>query len=288
MIIVTLGIIIIAYFSEEDKKVINGHTHTSFSHDGKGTVEDLCLEAISCGLSGFAVTDHCDCECANDKTMTENIKASFFAAKAAQQKYADKLTVIKGIEIGEALFDRSFAEKMLTSLPWDMVLGSVHAVRYDGFTMPFSVIDFSDKSDEFIDKYVTLYFEDLLEMSCTIDYDVLSHLTVVLRYVIHKYNRRIDISKHNAIIEEILKSVITNNKALEVNTSGFCDGYLMPDINIVEAYYNLGGRRIILGSDAHTPEKLTQGLEETAKTLKEIGFDSLTYYINRKPFEYSL
>lgn len=268
--------------------LINAHTHTSFSHDGTGTAEDLCREALKNAIKGFAVTDHCDCECADNKLMVSNIRASFFAAEEAKKRYSGKLTVLSGIEMGEVIFNRRFAEDIITSLPWDVVLGSVHAVRFKDFDIPFSVIDFSDKSDEFIDKYVTLYFEDLLETAKTTDYDILSHLTVVFRYIIHKFNRNADIEKHYGIIEEILKCVIKRDKTLEVNTSGFTDGYLMPDTDILKMYYKLGGKRISLGSDAHSPEKLSLGLHETAKLIKEMGFNSLTCYVNRSPVEYSV
>ena len=264
--------------------LFNCHTHTAFSHDSKASIDNLITEALRNKLSGFAVTDHCDCEYSDDTEMLTNLKLSYTEAERYRNLYKDKLIVSRGIEIGEAVFDPGFADKIISSANYDVILGSVHAVRIKDFEMPFSVIDFSELSDEFIDSYITQYFVDLLETAVNTDYDILCHLTVILRYVVYKYKRTVDISKHYPVITEILKAVIDRDKTLEVNTSGYSDGYFMPDEDILRMYKSLGGTKIALGSDAHVPENIANGLFEGAHLLRKIGFSELTYYENRIPF----
>lgn len=268
--------------------IFNSHTHTCNSHDGKGSVEENAQQAIQDSLFGFAVTDHCDCEYAHDPTVHSRINQSFLETKNAQKKYNAKLFISCGIEIGEALFNPGFAESIIKNYDWDVILGSVHAVRMKDFEMPFSTIDFSVFSDKMITDYVSLYFNDLLEMAQKTDYDILSHLNVILRYVVHKYRRSIDISSYYPVIREILKTVIARDKTLELNTSGIIDGYFMPDNEILKMYKNLGGKRVSLGSDSHCPENISSGLSEGIKLLKETGFDSITVYKNRIPSEYTI
>lgn len=43
------------------KTLIDMHTHTGFSPDGEGTVEQSLAKAKELGLAAFAITDHCDC-----------------------------------------------------------------------------------------------------------------------------------------------------------------------------------------------------------------------------------
>ena len=43
------------------KTLIDMHTHTGFSPDGEGTVEQSLAKARELGLAAFAITDHCDC-----------------------------------------------------------------------------------------------------------------------------------------------------------------------------------------------------------------------------------
>ena len=65
-------------FSVNKMKMFNCHTHTMFSHDGKGCLEELCIKALENNLSGFAVTDHCDCEYEDD-----NLQKKSFPLKAS-------------------------------------------------------------------------------------------------------------------------------------------------------------------------------------------------------------
>ena len=90
---------------------------------------------------------------------------------------------------------------------------------------------------------------------------------------------------HEDVIGEILQTVIDREKALEVNTSGVGAAYgtIMPDSSIMKRYYDLGGRRITLGSDGHTPDRIGNGFTEAADALKQIGFTGYTYYEKRKP-----
>ncbi len=269
-------------------QIFNSHSHTCFPHDGIGSIEELCRSAISKNLLGFAVTDHCDCEYANNKSMSDNLAYSFKVAKKYQSLYKDKLIISCGIEIGEAIFNPGFANKTIASQPWDVVLGSVHAVRTENLDMPFSLIDFSDFSYDITNKYIEQYFVDMSEMIDTQDFDILSHLTVVLRYIFYKYNKPVDISKFFHQINDILIRIINKNKCLEVNTSGLNAGYLMPDIDILKLYKSLGGKNITVGSDSHTPEAIADGLENGINILKNLGFDSLTYFIDRKPVTYKI
>ncbi len=259
-----------------------------FSHDGDGTIEELCKSALKHNLSGFAVTDHCDCEYADDKQMQKNLELSYSEADKYKEIYKDKLIISRGVEIGEVLFNPEFAKKIISSRNFDVILGSVHAVRIKNWEMPFSVIDFSLHSDEFIDSYITQYFSDLLETAESADFDILCHLTVVLRYIVYKYKRSVDINKHYPVIKNILKTIIKRDKSLEINTSGVNDGYFMPDREIITMYKDLGGKRISIGSDSHSPENLSKGLTDSVQLLKELGFSELTYYINRKPVEYKI
>ncbi len=269
-------------------KLFNCHTHTKFSHDGNGSIEDLCNNAIKYKLAGFAVTDHCDCEYAEDAEMLRKLSLSYSEAEECKEIYKDKLIISRGIEIGEALYNPKFAQDIINSKNYDVILGSVHAVRIENYDMPFSIIDFSKLSDDFIDAYITGYFTDLLETAKKTDYDVLCHLTVVLRYIVYKYKRTVNIKKHYHIITEILKAVIRLDKALEVNTSGIADGYFMPDTEIINLYKSLGGKKITLGSDAHSPADIIKGMNDGAKMLKTLGFNELIFYENRQPISYKI
>ena len=268
--------------------LFNNHVHTEFSHDATGSIDSIATEAIRNGLFGFSVSDHCDCEYISDSHLKSVLDSSFFSAETAKQKYNDKLIISCGVEIGEAIFDNSVASAVISSHPWDVVLGSVHAVRMNGFDMPFSQIDFSTMSDEFITEYTDRYFEDLYDTACSCDYDILSHLNVIFRYIKYKFNRNIAMERYYPVCDKILRVLISRNKSLEINTSGYKDGYFMPDYDLLKMYKDLGGKNISIGSDSHRPSDITSGLIEGHKLVKQLGFNEITYYIDRKPYNYEI
>ncbi len=62
----------------------------------------------------------------------------------------------------------------------------------------------------------------------------------------------------------------------------------MPPKELLCRYYQLGGRRITLGSDSHATHTLSVGIPEAMDMLKEIGFTHANYYVQRSAREYKL
>ena len=84
---------------------------------------------------------------------------------------------------------------------------------------------------------------------------------------------------------DILKEIISKDIALEINTSGIGTGLgdFMPHKDIVQMYAKAGGRLLTIGSDAHVPSGIGNGLESAMEMLRESGFDRYCYYTNREP-----
>ena len=268
--------------------LFNIHTHTERSHDSQARLADLCETALRENLLGFAVTDHCDCEYSADPRTFTGLTGSFDDAMTAAERYGSRLTIAAGVEIGDALFDPAFARRVIEARPWDVVLGSVHAVRVPGWEAPFSVLDFSGCDDGFVRAYLRQYFDDLYEMAATEDYDVLCHLTVPLRYLCGRYGKQVDVTDYHPQIDKVLRIAIERDKTLEINTSGFTPDAprFIPEEAILDRYLRLGGRNLTVGSDAHTAERLTNGLQQAADMLQKKGVAELTYYLQRKPLRY--
>lgn len=106
------------------KTLIDMHTHTGFSPDGEGTVQQSIQRAKELGLAAFAITDHCDCnfrykadhygdpEALKDGMMYgsgEYAPASIVAQYEASQ-HLEGLNFLCGIELGQPLQDIEFAE----------------------------------------------------------------------------------------------------------------------------------------------------------------------------------
>ena len=269
--------------------IYNCHTHTLHSHDSRAPVEAMCEAAIGAGLSGLAVTDHCDCEYAAEDDVFNKIRASVLDASACRERYAGKLLVMTGVELGDALFDPAFAREITAAFDYDIILGSVHAVRSKKDDTPFSRIDFSHWTDSEIEGYLRQYFDDLLQTMEDFDFDVVSHLTVPLRYICGKYHKQVREADYLPQITEILQKTIAMGKTLELNTqSADTAGGLCPNSAVIDLYLSLGGTRFSLGSDAHTPEMIAAGLETGKALLLSRGVTHANFYLNRKCIPYAL
>ena len=78
-------------------------------------------------------------------------------------------------------------------------------------------------------------------------------------------------------IDDILKTIIAKGKILEVNSSTKIPNQIsLPDLPIVQRYYDLGGRKVSFGSDAHFKERILDKREELVSALKKIGFTYIT------------
>ena len=258
------------------------HMHSTNSLDGRQTVEEACLSAIEKGLCGIAITDHADINFfEKDKTIYRFINLISDIGKA-KEKFGDKLEIFTGIEVAEYLTNPEGAEKALALTEYDVVLGSVHTVLTEGILDSYSSVDFSVMPMEKIISFVDVYFDAIIEMINNTDFDILTHLTCPLRYINGKYGRGLDIWVFEDKIKTILSKVIDKGITLEINTSGYAEEskYFMPERDIVALYYEMGGRRVSIGADAHVSRNLSVGFEAAEKMLVELGFEG--HYIFRK------
>lgn len=257
------------------------HTHSKHSHDSECEISDMALKATERSLSGFAVTDHCDIEFYETLDLNRIVRESI----ADAQKNNCALTVLHGVEMGEIFWNKEIAEEILRKNNLDVVIGSVHAVRFEGYTMPYSQIDFAKMGKDRTEEYLSRYFDDVMYMLENCDLDIMAHLTCPLRYINGKYGMGIDCGLYEDKIKEILKYIVEHKIALEINTSsvykgsGYCE--FMPETHIIEMYKDMGGYLITTGSDAHISENSANEFDVLYSTLKKIGFKNTYYYKNR-------
>lgn len=267
------------------KFICDCHCHSKWSFDGQETTDDMCEQAIKIGLDVITITDHCE---ANGWNTPQDSEFGDFAKllpqsvahlKESQKKYSSQIKLLRGIELGQAMQNLEAADKALSLDNFDFVLGSVHNVRN---TKDFYWLEYTE---EYAKKILNVYFEEVLEVTNWNKFDSLAHLTYPLRYITGEHKIKIDINDYLAVIDKIFLTLIKNGKALEVNTSGLRQkiGVTMPDRFLLERYKKLGGSYITIGSDAHAVDDLGKGINDGLHLLKNIGFDSYTYFEKRKP-----
>ncbi len=286
------------------------HIHSSFSADSETPMEEQIAAAIACGLTSICFTEHVDLDFPYRNTPEDETDMPFVAdhdrRKEAflplKEQFASRIALHFGVELGLfANSDRDIAaveEYAARYDDYDFILGSTHSV--DGYD-PY----YDSYFDAFPEDPVRVYLEAALKNVQTFScFDSYGHLDYVLRYAFahtkeEEHKRIADTSlsfssymhlQHEALIEEILKTLIRKDKALEINTQSLKKGYpeTNPGISILKRYKELGGHLITVGSDAHLPDFVGAGFSDAAAVLQAAGFDTYYTFEKRVPVPHKL
>ncbi len=256
------------------------HMHCAFSGDSDADPELMIQSAIEKHLDGICFTDHLDYDYLEEPELFLLAFPAYQERIAAlREKYAAKLPVLWGIELGlqPHLADR--LSGVTTQHPFDFVIGSSHVVHGQD---PYYSSFFDGKTEK---EAYTEYFVSILEnLDAFTDFDVYGHIDYVVRY---GPNRNADYSyaRYADVLDEILKKLICLGKGIEINTGGFKYGlgHPNPSEEILTRYHELGGEILTIGADAHKPEHVAYDFGKVPELLKACGFSYYTVFRNRKP-----
>ena len=134
------------------------------------------------------------------------------------------------------------------------------------------------------------YFESILEnLSVFRDFDVYGHIDYVVRYGPNK-NKNYSYHKFQDVIDEILRTLITMGKGIEINMAGFKYGLSHPNPTeeILKRYRQMGGETLTTGADAHLPEHVAYDYNRLKDLLLAAGFSYYTVFEKRKAKFYPL
>lgn len=258
--------------------MIDTHTHTKFSFDGKSSLAEMLARAESLCVEYYAVTEHCDMdynyipEYYSIKRL--NINKYVAAIKEAKEKYP---FLALGIELGYS----KEAVKDYLNLPleeFDYILNSTHTV--DGKDC-YGAVFFKGKSKkESYGRYLATVRESL---EIPYNYNTVSHLGFIKKNAPFE-DKNLNLDEFGDIIEDILKRIIELDKSLEFNSHTRGHGF-MPDFEIIKRYKELGGEKLCYASDAHIVSRICENYDLACELAKNAGFDYWTVYRKQKPIK---
>ena len=261
------------------------HTHTTYSHDGKNTPAQMLAAAQRAGLAFYGVSEHFDYDYDETLLSEELYKYTrsgdpaeyFHALRHLQEDYEGVMNVAVGAEFGYS--DKAEVQGMyaLTYEKYrpDFVINSVHSIG----GKDFAYADYEKEADFYSDKKA-IYGQYLRLIRDSLDvpyhYDIVAHIGYAARYVQFE-DKTFSLEEFGEQIDDILQTIIKKDKILEVNSANkTLPNRTLPAKHIIERYYELGGRKVSFGSDAHFVERIADKREEVMEMLKEIGFTYLT------------
>lgn len=266
---------------ESKRVLIDNHVHSEYSFDGTDKISDICEAAYKNNLKAITITDHCDINFDFDSNIRSLINKSYHDTLMMKNNFLGKLEIYTGIEVGQPLENKALAQEILEEFSFDFTLLSLHNLPNK---MDFYFIE--NFTPENVQKLLDEYFNELIHTLEVFHlFDSLAHLTYPLRYVYLKSDIRPNLNLFADKIDKILKLLIENKKALEVNISGFAKGLncTLPDADLIARYKSLGGEYVTIGSDAHKADLVGVNILRGIDIIKGCGFDCLTIFENHMP-----
>jgi histidinol-phosphatase (PHP family) len=259
---------------------IDLHTHTCFSFDSTQDILELIERAEKLGIKYLAITDHFE---NGSKYATGPLDISLYCETVNSYKEIAKqrgVDLLLGIEVGYMPHKNDENARIIEEFPFDYAINSLHEI--DGADCYFP--EYHEGKDRFT-SYNT-YFEKVLEsIDAPYYYSSIGHLGYVVRKAPYS-PKEFKYCEFQEVLDKILKKIINRQKILEINSS--TEGLSEPTIpnpEVIKRYYELGGRLVTFGSDAHRAQRLGENFEQIRVILKEIGFKYFTVVKNREHIE---
>ncbi|MDR1598793.1 MAG: histidinol-phosphatase HisJ family protein [Oscillospiraceae bacterium] len=259
------------------------HTHTCHSMDGHQTIAELCESEIRAGFDEVCLTEHYEpmhpTPGADIPPKLEFLLADYRAAK----KLYPRLSLRLGIEIGDNPPYHDMIARWLDEWPLDYRLMSLHLVgKLDPYDRAY-FSQFDDRRELAYPAYAQAILDSLRTWNPG-EYDALAHLGYCGRYAPYPDERKPLLhSDAPDIIDDILRILARDGKALEINTSRFNKTKrVIPDPSIVKRFRELGGEFIMFGSDAHRPEQVGHGFEYAYQLARGFGFQYTCRFDQRR------
>ncbi len=250
------------------------HIHSTFS-DGKEAPEEYVRRAKTLNLKEIGFSEHITMMPNTEEWGMDPGRLSEYAERIIGLQKKNPDTGIRlGIEIDYIPGKEKQTEEIISSYPFDFIIGSVHYLGDQTV----------DLGPEFyVGKDINLIYENYFNLVCeaasTGFFDIMGHPDLVR---IHKYSPSDDISHLYGMMASAFEIY---DVAFEVNTNGrnkpLHDFY--PDKKYLHLFAE-HGVPVCVNSDAHFPARVAQFFDEAYDILKRSGYKEMAVFNKRERF----
>jgi histidinol-phosphatase (PHP family) len=250
------------------------HVHTTYSDGRQGP--EACIEAaIKRGLREVGFSDHLNPAGKSlDWCMDHDQLPEYIEHILKLKKEHKEIAVRLGIELDYLPNMEKETERLVSSAPFDYVIGSVHYLGEE--TVDLGPEFYIGKN---IDLIYENYFNLVCEAAATGLFDIIAHPDLVR---IHGFRPEKDISHLYNMVASALE---IHDVAFEMNTNGrnkpLHDFY--PDTKYLPVFAD-HGVPVCVSSDAHYPERIGQYFDEAYDLLKSAGYREMAVFANRERY----
>ncbi len=249
------------------------HCHTPLCKHAEGQPEEYCAHALRRGLKGIIFTCHAPLPhgWSADVRMADSEFGAYVEMVAcAREVFAGRLDVRLGLESDFAPGLEAWLEALHKRVPLHHVLGSVH-YQIDFYRKQYF------KGDVF--EYQKVYYEHLAMAAESGLFDTLSHPDLIK----NESPREWFFPRIQPFIEAALDRIAATGVAMELNTSGMLKA--IREMNPGRAQLALMQARgipVVLGADAHRPDRVADGYEAALLGLHQAGYREVSIVLDRR------
>jgi histidinol-phosphatase (PHP family) len=239
--------------------LVDYHVHSTFSCDGRSSINDLCKKAVELKFLEIGFSEHMDFDPSDEGFGFFNYGSYGSAIEEARLLFKNELIIRKGVEVD---YQKHFEDQIrdwLKGKNFDFVIGSVHYVKGE-------ILGPQLLAKRNLKEIYEEYFDEVENSIESHLFNVVGHLDVVRKYVVNRVIHR-GYSEYWKKLEAVLEEIRDSKMFLEINSkpSFFKPRCLevSPNEKAVKRYLDCGGKRVSIGSDAHSKEELGNGVKET-------------------------
>jgi histidinol-phosphatase (PHP family) len=211
----------------------------------------------------MGITEH-------DRYLDEIDLAAFQEAREKSQDVELRL----GIEIDFVPGAEERMERDSTALPFDYVIGSVHRVQGEEVDHP-DHREIYEKLDAY--ELYERYYVNVREAALSGCFEILGHPDLI------KIFRHFPERDITPMLEETADAVAESGVVVDVNAAGLRKpvGEVYPSRQLLEMFYRRGVP-IVLSSDAHAPDQVAMGYDESLKLVNDVGYREVVTFKDRE------
>lgn len=256
--------------------VLDAHLHTDQSPDSSVPIDVYAALAVERGIPEICITDHVDFDPRDPAFEYTRFDDRERVVRGAAERWArEGVTIRFGAEL---TFNRRWEDDVRAHLAryrYDYTIGSVHDWPESPY-WPSRVRSWVDGRS--LDEIVEPYYAEIIAAARSGLFDTIGHLDVVKRYL-HPMITAEDLARRPDLQEPALIAIAESGTALEVNSSGlrYPGEETYPSAATVVRFRELGGERVVTGSDAHSRGSFAHRLGEAYRHLAAAGFEALSF-----------
>jgi len=262
---------------------LDAHLHSNLSPDADVPIDAYAALARARGLAELAITDHLDFSPDAPAFAFTDYDRRLRVVREAGERWAGRPAIRFGVEITYERRHEAMIRQHLAEHAYDYVIGSVHLARGHPLANPATAQAWCRTRTL---REATAWYWDEVEASIRSGlFDTIGHLDVVKRWTT-PYLGPFDAQEHADVYERLLLAIVEAGATLEVNSSGLRvaqggpfphPGELYPPAAVVARFRELGGGRVVAGSDAHRVPSFAMGLRGAYDAIGAAGFRALTF-----------